>query len=268
MGVREEVGELATSIRESGSLSEEAVAELVAGIRSTSLLCKTGATLDVEADEAEGTVEVCCEIVMPGDEAIDGVVVNPIEFLGSALGHDLDALALAGDTRLRDPLLRIHDGLFRQAQTHVVHAGGVCLGKQVLKAMVKCLPDEERQSLDGYRFITGFDAEDDYKGSLLAAQTTYGDTTPLPPGSPQKYFGLPLDPHPAVLEDYEGDTNEILLVRPENIHLRVGGPFALTKRTESGDDWFTLRCRVGSRFADETKVVRAHGLRLGMSEAA
>jgi hypothetical protein len=96
------------------------------------------------------------------------------QLMAAAVARDIEFVAIQGDTTSANPLLAKLDGFLVQATANLVNAGASNLTKEILKDMLKALPDEFAAT-EALRYYTNRQARVDYQDSLQNRATEMGD---------------------------------------------------------------------------------------------
>jgi HK97 family phage major capsid protein len=184
-----------------------------------------------------------------------------VETLAQAVARDMDFLISQGDTASADVLLAVLNGFIKQATTNVVVAGGVKLSKDVLRDMLKTLPDEFVMPNLGY--FTNRQAKVDYKDSLAERGTPMGDVqlATRQEAVYQDYKLLAIHEFP---NNLGGGTNEtvVLLTEPQNMMLGVHREVRVRMGEDisAGQVIVVVSLRIDVKYMHEPAVVKATGV--------
>jgi HK97 family phage major capsid protein len=132
--------------------------------------------------------------------------------LAAAVGRDIEYIAVQGDVLSGDATLAVLDGFLKQATANLTAAGGVNLTKDILKDMLKSLPDEFAKT-ERLRYYTNRQARVDYRDSIANRATPAGDAA-LQQSDRTVYQDMPVV---AVPEFPGGGTTQVLLSDPANL---------------------------------------------------
>lgn len=160
-----------------------------------------------------------------------------VRLMATALGNDLEDLAINGDTtNTGDPLYKAFDGFKKLASTagHTVSAGGAALSLAVFNKAIRAMPRKYLQRRNELKFYVGSGLQQDYIYSL-ASVATFGEqiagaviggsnATAGGAGHTTAYaFGIPVKEVPYMKEDgagtYSGavgDHGDLELTFPKN----------------------------------------------------
>jgi len=135
-----------------------------------------------------------------------------MEGLAAAVSRDVEFVSVQGDTASADALLAVLDGFLKQATSNIVNAAGANLTKDVLRDLLKTLPDEFART-ERMRYYTNRQARIDYKDSLANRATALGDIQ-LTTSDSAVYSDIPIEYVP---EFPNGSSTEVLLTDPANL---------------------------------------------------
>jgi hypothetical protein len=130
----------------------------------------------------------------------------------AAVGRDVEFVAIQGDTASTNPLLAVLDGFLKQATANIVNAGSAKLTKDILRDMLKTLPDEFAQT-ERLRYYTNRQARIDYRDSLSNRATALGDAM-LQQSDRTVFQDMPVTNIP---EFPNGTSTSVLLTDPLNL---------------------------------------------------
>lgn len=184
-----------------------------------------------------------------------------IELLAAAVARDIDFLISQGDTTSGDALLAVMDGFIKQATTNVVNGGGVKLSKEVLRDMLKTMPDEFVS--DTMTYFVNRQSKIDYKDSLANRGTPMGDMQ-LATRSDVTYQDYPLVAIPEFPNNLGGGTNEtrVILTDPTNMVLGLLRDVKLKTGEDisAGQLIVVVTMRMDVKYMHEPAVVKATGV--------
>ncbi len=182
-----------------------------------------------------------------------------MELMGEAVSRDMDEIVVQGDTASADPFLAKFDGMLVAATSNVVPGGGVALASTVLKNAIKAMPTEFIRSKKSLKYLTGVDAETDYRDTLSARDTVAGDKF-LQTDAPIMYSGVPIMDIPLFPEDLGGGSNEtnVILTDPKNLMVGIWRKITMEtdKDIESGVLKIVTTLRFDFKYVEETAVVK------------
>lgn len=137
------------------------------------------------------TKEVMAEIILPYDvlednieggkvsgkmqETAGGLHDTVIDLIGKRAALDLEELALLGDTTSGDPYLALHNGWLKLANLNAVAAGGVAYSKDIVKSVVKTMPDKYLRNRASMVHFVSVDQETELRDQFANRQTAGGD---------------------------------------------------------------------------------------------
>jgi len=215
--------------------------------------------------------------------------------MATALGNDLEDLAINGDTTSSDPLIKSFDG-FRKRITAggsgaaVLDAGGATLagatandGKAVFNKALKAMPRKYLQRRNQLRFYTGANLTQDYLYGLTNISTTPEDIaasiingSPVarsgPAGNTIPFaFGIPVKEVPYFSETlsgtYSGATGNhgyIELTFPENRLWGIKRDITVYRKfSEKKDAWeYTVFVRTGVQLENTEAIVAVNNVKV------
>lgn len=188
-----------------------------------------------------------------------------MSLMGEAIARDLDELLILGDTTSADPFLAQFDGLLKQVTSNIVNAGGNNLTKNVLRDMLKAMPNPYLRNKKGLVFLTSVDAEIDYRDSLSNRMTNTGDQA-LNGSAPIGYGGIDVLDIPMFPENLGVGTNEtnIVLTDPKNMLFGVWREIQIEtdKDIQAGKIIIVVTLRAGMRLQEEAAAVKTVGVKV------
>jgi len=145
-----------------------------------------------------------------------------MQMMAEAIARDQEDLIINGDTKSADPFLKTMDGLLVQSRRHVIDAQGKAINKDLLSNLLKILPAEQKRNKNKMCFLTGINAEQDYRSTLAERATAVGDKF-LEGGTPIMAFGLPIMSVPLFPENLGAhqDQTHVLLCDPKNVFVGI-----------------------------------------------
>jgi hypothetical protein len=166
-------------------------------------------TLDVEEFKADVRLN---DSVME-DQIERGTFADTVmEGLSAAVARDMEFVAIQGDTASADALLAVLDGFLKQATSNIVNAASANLTKDVLRDMLKTLPDEFAVT-EKMKYYTNRQARIDYRDSISNRATELGDAM-LTQSDRTVYQDMPVE---AIPEFPNGSATEVLFTDPMNL---------------------------------------------------
>lgn len=186
-----------------------------------------------------------------------------MELLGEAVSRDLEEVTVQGDTGSADTFLAQFDGMLAAATSNTVGPVAGPLVSTVLKNMIKDMPKEFIRNKKKLRFLTGTDAEIDYRETLSNRNTVVGDRF-LQDDAPIMYSGIPLEDVPLFPENLGIGTNEtnVILTDPKNLLLGIWRRIRMEtdKDIEAGVLKVVITMRCDFKYMHEPAVVKATGV--------
>lgn len=219
-------------------------------------------TLDAKLLKAEINID---DEVLEDSIEQDNLKDTVMQEFSKAASRDFENLMINGDTSLSG-LLGVFDGILAQATSNTVVAGGITLGKDTLRDMLKLMPSEFLAARQMMRFLTSVDAEIDYRDSIANRSDAAGvralgaDATTAPTVA---YAGVEVMPVPLFPEDLGGgNETEALLLDTENIQVGVHREMKLEtdRDVRAGSHIVVLSMRADTKYTEETAVVKATGI--------
>lgn len=184
-----------------------------------------------------------------------------VQTLAEAVARDVDFLISRGDTTSADPLLAVLDGFIKQATTNVVVAGGVKLDKDVMRDMLKTMPDEFVTSDAVY--FTNRQAKVDYKDAVSERATGLGDIQ-LTTGSDITFQDYKIIDIPEFPNNLGGGTNEtvVLFTEPKNMLLGIHRQIKVKMGEDisAGQVIVVVSMRLDVKYMHEPAVVKSTGV--------
>jgi hypothetical protein len=183
-----------------------------------------------------------------------------LQLMAEAIARDMEELIILGDTTSADPFLATLDGILKQAQSHVVDAGGAPLTQEVFLDLLTTIPSEQLRNKKQMRMLTSVDAELRYRNRLSNRNTVVGDKF-LEEDAPVVYSGVPVAPVPLFPENLGalGNETNVLLTDPKNIHVGIWRQIKIESAREISEGVVktvaTLRFDV--KYADELGTAKA-----------
>lgn len=182
-----------------------------------------------------------------------------MELMGEAISRDMDEVVVNGDTSSADNFLAQFDGMLAQATSNVVGGGGNPMDSDDLKAAIKAMPTEFIRNKRRLRFLTGIDAETDYRDTLSNRDTVAGDKF-LQEDAPIMYSGIPIMDIPLFPEDLGGGNNETNIIMSDPKNFMIGIWRRITMETDKDISAGILKIVASLRFdfkyVEESAVVK------------
>lgn len=179
--------------------------------------------------------------------------------LSKAIGRDMEYVAINGDTASADPLLAKLDGILKQITSNTVNGASGTLSKDILKQMLKAMPDEF--SNDALEYFSNRQARIDYKDTLAGRSTPLGDFLI------EKERGVSYNDHPllAVPEfPVDGANNtQAILGNPKGIFLGILRQIRMKvdEDISAGVIIIVVTVRFDVKIAEELAWVRAYDVK-------
>jgi hypothetical protein len=126
---------------------------------------------------------------------------------------DLEELLILGDTSSADTFLAQLDGVIQMVASNIVNAATLTstnMGKHILKAAKKAMPDQYLRNLGAMRYFLSVDNETEYRDTLADRETGLGDAI-IEGFRPVYGYGVPVLPVPMMPEA------NVLFTHPQNI---------------------------------------------------
>lgn len=219
--------------------------------------------VELDGKLVKGEVRLSDEVLDDNIERAD-LRQTILQLMAEAIARDMEELIILGDTTSADPYLALLDGVLKQAQSHVVDAGGAPLTQDVLLDLLTTIPSEHLRDKKALRLFTSVDAELRYRNRLATRNTVAGDRF-LEEDVPVIYSGVPLAPVPLFPENLgpaQTDT-AVLLTHPKNIHVGIWRQIRIESARDISEGVVktvaTLRFDV--KYADELAVAKAIAVR-------
>jgi hypothetical protein len=188
-----------------------------------------------------------------------------LDMIAEAAGRDMEDIVVNGDKNSAEPVLAVLDGILKQAQSHVVDAGGVAISKNFLRDMLRSLPGEYLRDKKQMVFLCSVDADLDYRNTLAERATAGGDRF-LEEDTPVMYSGVPLRSIPLFPENLGPQNNRtaLLLCNPKNIHIGLWRKIKIEsiRDPSAGVLKIVATLRFDARFAEEPGVAKLINVQL------
>jgi len=188
-----------------------------------------------------------------------------LEMIAEAAGRDMEELVINGDTTSADPFLAVLDGVLRQSVSHVVDVAGGQLTKNILRDLLKSLPNEYLRDKKAMSFLTSVDADLEYRNTLAERATVGGDKF-LEDDTPVLYSGVPVKPIPLFPDNLGPANNQTvtLLCNPKNIHVGIWRQIRIEsfRDVSAGVLRIVATLRFDVKYADELATAKAVNIQL------
>lgn len=187
-----------------------------------------------------------------------GVFLDTVqEGMALAVGRDMEFVTIQGDTASADPLLAVLDGVLKQATSNLVNAGLSKLDKDILRDMLKTMP-EEFAVVETMQYFTNRRARIDYKDSLANRATALGDANVVQRNT-ANYQDMAINSIP---EWPNGVSTSALLTDPKNIWVGVHRKvrFERDRDVPAGINLIVGTLRFDTKFEEETASVKAYDI--------
>lgn len=183
-----------------------------------------------------------------------------MQLMGEAISRDMDEIAVQGDTTSSDTFLAQLNGILKASTSNVVDAGTVAMNRQILRDMIKAMPQPFLRNRDLLRYLTSVDAKIDITDNLGGRQTPAGDMLTFN-GEQVKYQGIPLDDVPLFPQNFGAGTNctDVILTDPKNVVVGMWRQIRMEtdKDISAGVTVIVATLRFDVKYAEETAVVKA-----------
>lgn len=193
----------------------------------------------------------------------DQLKATVLATIGERVSADMEDVVLNGDTTSSDTTLAQLDGLIKQVVSNLVAAGGVKLAKSVLRDLWKTLPIEFRRDKSKMKYLTGPDAEIDYRDTLTDRATPEGDKTLTGSGAPVNYSGVEVVDVPLFSQTLGGgNETAVILADPKNAYVGVQRDIKIEpwRDPAAGQNAFTITLRMDTKWSYEPAVAKATGV--------
>jgi hypothetical protein len=188
-----------------------------------------------------------------------------LEMIAEAAGRDMEELVINGDTTSADPFLAVLDGVLRQSVSHVVDVAGGQLTKNILRDLLKSLPNEYLRDKKAMSFLSSVDADLEYRNTLAERATVGGDKF-LEDDTPVLYSGVPVKPIPLFPDNLGPANNQTvtLLCNPKNIHVGIWRQIRIEsfRDVSAGVLRIVATLRFDVKYADELATAKAVNIQL------
>ncbi len=199
----------------------------------------------------------------------EGFAETVMTTMAMAIARDIDEFLIEGDKASADPDLAKIDGMLKLATSNTVAAGGVYLTKQVFKNCIQAMPTEFMRDRRNMAFLTGINAELDYRDSVADRQTSLGDAKAVSDSieAQSKAHGIPVYGIPMWPEDLGGggDETSVIFTNPQNLNIGIWRNVRMRTAAEiqAGVLIIVASIRMDFKYAEETAVVKATGVKVG-----
>jgi HK97 family phage major capsid protein len=174
--------------------------------------------------------------------------------LSAAVARDVEYVAIQGDTTSGTALLAVLDGFLKQATTNIVNASSANLSKDILKDLLKALPDEFAR-IERLKYYTNRQARIDYRDTIAERMTGLGDAY-LQQSDTTVYSDMPLV---AIPEFPNSTATNVLLTDPQNLtvgfHRKIR--FETDRDISAGLNIIVASIRFDVKIQEETAVAKA-----------
>lgn len=117
-----------------------------------------------------------------------GFMDTLVTMIGDRAALDLEELGLLGDSGSGDSYLQLVDGYLKLASAHTVDAAGATIGKDLVKAGIKAMPDVYLRNRAALKNFVSIDNETEFRDTYANRGTALGDAM-LQGNSPVYAFG-------------------------------------------------------------------------------
>jgi hypothetical protein len=188
-----------------------------------------------------------------------------LEMTAEAAGRDMEEIVINGDKTSADPFLAVLDGVVKQSTSHVVDAAGGPLTKNILRDLLKSLPNEYLRDKKAMSYLTSVDADLEYRNSLAERATVGGDKF-LEDDTPVLYSGVPVVPVPLFPDNLGAGNNQTvaLLCNAKNVHVGIWRQirFETFRDVSAGELRIVATLRFDVKYADENGTAKAINIQL------
>ena len=188
-----------------------------------------------------------------------------LEMIAEAAGRDMEEIVINGDKTSADPFLAVLDGVVKQSTSHVVDAAGGPLTKNILRDLLKSLPNEYLRDKKAMSYLTSVDADLEYRSSLAERATVGGDKF-LEDDTPVLYSGVPVVPVPLFPDNLGAGNNQTvaLLCNAKNVHVGIWRQIRLEtfRDVSAGVLRIVATLRFDVKYADENGTAKAINIQL------
>lgn len=188
-----------------------------------------------------------------------------LEMIAEAAGRDMEEIVINGDKTSADPFLAVLDGVVKQSTSHVVDAAGGPLTKNILRDLLKSLPNEYLRDKKAMSYLTSVDADLEYRNGLAERATVGGDKF-LEDDTPVLYSGVPVVPVPLFPDNLGAGNSQTvaLLCNPKNVHVGIWRQIRLEtfRDVSAGVLRIVATLRFDVKYADENGTAKAVNIQL------
>jgi hypothetical protein len=188
-----------------------------------------------------------------------------LEMIAEAAGRDMEEIVINGDKTSADPFLAVLDGVVKQSTSHVVDAAGGPLTKNILRDLLKSLPNEYLRDKKAMSYLTSVDADLEYRNTLAERATVGGDKF-LEDDTPVLYSGVPVVPVPLFPDNLGAGNNQTvaLLCNAKNVHVGIWRQIRLEtfRDVSAGVLRIVATLRFDVKYADESGTAKAINIQL------
>ena len=169
------------------------------------------------------TVKIKAQVNLTDEDLSDTVEGENFEkhvtkLMGDRFGLDLEDLIINGDKTSTDPLLKLLDGIVKQATSHVVNNGSKVLEKSDLFGLVRALPNQFQRNKKRMRIYLASDIELKWRDIMTARTGSLADSA-IVSADPIPAYGAPVVGVPMIQTVVGGAAGEYpgLYLDPKNI---------------------------------------------------
>ncbi len=185
--------------------------------------------------------------------------------MAQILAQNIEKICLLSDTTGSGTApYKQFEGLFKLAATNVVDAGDTNLNKDILRDMLRAMPQEFMSDRSKLMFYTSIAADIDYRDAFANRQTIGGDSF-MSDYAPVYYNGVPLKTVPLFPENVGTSTHctHVVLMDPKNFAVGIWRRLRIEtdKNIRAGVISIVASLRMGANFVEETAVVEADNVK-------